>query len=86
MTIAKKKTKTIKKKHSFPAKEIVNHVEYEGNGLMILADVSNEEKYVKINSFGIEAGESFKKIEKDLQELSQKHDIKLTLKVFLILE
>ena len=82
--MAKKKEQ--KRGHNFPVQEIVDHVEYEGNGLMILADTSDEAKKNVVSSFGAEAKGLFNEMEKSLELLAKKHDVKSTVKVFLILE
>ena len=82
MTKAKK---TIKKQHKFPRKEIIDHVEYEGDSIITLADNSSIDIEV-INSFGAEVKAEYADLVKKMREVSDKLKVKSTIKVFLILE
>lgn len=86
MSEVKKTRKAPKTKHSFPHKDIIDHVEYEGNGMLILADRSEASKIELINSFGAEAKIVHEKLEKKIKSISDKLNVKATFKVFIILE
>jgi hypothetical protein len=77
--------KTTKKKHKFPRKEIIDHVEYEGDSIITLADNSSIDVEI-INSFGAEVKAEYAKLVKKMREASDKLRVKSTIKVFLILE
>lgn len=81
-----KKTKKSPSKHQFPHKEIIDHVEYEGNGMLLLADRSEASKIELINSFGAEAKIVYEGIEEKIKTISDKLKVKATFKVFIILE
>ena len=86
MSELKKKSSKPITGHKFPRKEIVDHVESEGGGFLLLADKSDESKIKRINSFGTEGLESYKLFEEKVNGLAKKLKVKATLKVFLILE
>lgn len=86
MSELKKKRKTPKKSHKFPRKDIVDHVESEGNGMLLLADRSDPSKIDVINSFGAQAKIVNGTLERNIKAISDKLKVKATFKVFIILE
>lgn len=86
MSELKKKPRKPKVSHNFPHKEIIDHVEYEGNGMLLLADRSDSGKIESINSFGAEAKIVYDALEERIKLVSDKLKVKATFKVFIILE
>jgi hypothetical protein len=86
MSKLKKKKDQPKTSHKFPHQDIIDHVEYEGNGMLLLADRSDSSKMEVINSFGAEAKIVYDALDKRIKTVSDKLKVKATFKVFIILE